>query len=45
MGGILVTVATKIGAALAEAIIMRVLWELWTAYARRLRTTAAPAAA
>ncbi len=45
MGGILVAVATKIGVALAEAIIMRVLWELWAAYARHLRTAAAPAAA
>ncbi|MFJ5531095.1 hypothetical protein [Streptomyces sp. NPDC093261] len=42
MGEILVAVATKIGLALAEAILMRLAWELWAAYSRR---AAAPAAA
>ena len=45
MGEILVAVATKIGVAIAEAIILRLAWELWSTYSRNLRTTAAPAAA
>ncbi|TFV33667.1 hypothetical protein E4K10_38805 [Streptomyces sp. T1317-0309] len=45
MGQILVTVATKIGVALAEAILMRLVWELWAAFSRRLHTATAPAAA
>jgi cytochrome b len=44
MGQILVAVATKIGVALAEAIILRLVWQLWAAYGQRLRTAvAAPA--
>jgi hypothetical protein len=45
MGQILVAVATKIGVALAEAIILRLLCELWASYTRNSRTAAAPAAA
>ena len=45
MGQLLVAVATKIGVALAEAIILRLAWELWAAYTRRLHTATAPAAA
>ncbi|MDT0468402.1 hypothetical protein RM764_36340 [Streptomyces sp. DSM 41699] len=45
MGEILVAVATKIGLALAETILLRLAWELWAAYGRRVRTAAAPAAA
>jgi hypothetical protein len=45
MGQILVAVATKIGAALAEALILRLAWQLWAAYARHQRTVTAPAAA
>ncbi|MGW1160174.1 hypothetical protein ACWD5Q_28610 [Streptomyces sp. NPDC002513] len=44
MGEILVAVAAKIGLALAETILLRLAWELWAAYSRRVRT-AAPAAA
>lgn len=45
MGEILVAVATKIGVALAEAIILRLVGELWAVYLRSLRTASAPAAA
>ncbi len=45
MGEFLVGVATRIGVALAEAIIMRLMWELWAALSRSLRPTVAPAAA
>ncbi|WP_181139183.1 hypothetical protein [Streptomyces sp. Ru72] len=45
MGQILVAVATKIGAALAEALILRLVWQLWAAYARHQRTATAPTAA
>ncbi|GAA3787667.1 hypothetical protein [Streptomyces chiangmaiensis] len=45
MSQILVTVATKIGVALAEAIIMRIVRELWAAYSRYLRTATTPATA
>lgn len=45
MGQILVAVATKIGVALAEAVVLRLAWELWAAYTRRRRTVTAPAAA
>jgi hypothetical protein len=43
MAEFLVAVLAKAGAALAEAIILRVLWQLWTAYSRSART--APVAA
>ncbi|MEU1595507.1 hypothetical protein ABZ468_22250 [Streptomyces sp. NPDC005708] len=45
MGQILAAVAMKIGVAIAEAIVMRLAWELWAACSRYLRTTATPAAA
>lgn len=45
MGQILVTVATKIGVALAEAILTRLVRELWAAFARRVDVATAPAAA
>ncbi|MEU6370574.1 hypothetical protein ABZ876_33840 [Streptomyces sp. NPDC046931] len=45
MGEILVAVATKIGLALAEAIVLRVAWQLWAAYSRHLRATVIPATA
>ncbi|MEU6097105.1 hypothetical protein [Streptomyces sp. NPDC047079] len=45
MGEILVAVAAKIGLALAETIILRLAWQLWAAYSRHLRATAAPATA
>lgn len=45
MSQILVAVATKIGVALAEAVILRLAWELWAAYSRHLRTVGAPATA
>lgn len=45
MGQILVAVATKIGAALAEALVLRLVWQLWAAYARRQGTATVPAAA
>jgi cytochrome b len=40
---ILATLATKIAFALAEAIILRLVWELWAAYSRSLRTAFIPA--
>lgn len=43
MGQILVAVATKISVALAETIILRLVWQMWAAYGQRLRTAAAPA--
>ncbi|MER6130351.1 hypothetical protein ABT173_49035 [Streptomyces sp. NPDC001795] len=45
MGQILVAVATKIGIALAEAIILRLVWELWAAFSRYLSPAPAPTAA
>ncbi|MFI6493247.1 hypothetical protein [Streptomyces sp. NPDC050564] len=42
---ILAAVATKIAVALAEAIILRLAWELWAAYSRSLRPAFIPAAA
>lgn len=40
MSEILAAVAMKIGVALAEAIILRLAWQLWAAYSRHLRTAA-----
>ncbi|MFD5792111.1 hypothetical protein ACFWIO_00985 [Streptomyces diastatochromogenes] len=45
MAEILAAVATKIVVALLEAIVLRLVWQLWTTYARSLRTAFAPAAA
>ncbi|WP_167459007.1 MULTISPECIES: hypothetical protein [Streptomyces] len=45
MAEILAAVATKIAVALAEAFIMRLVWQLWSAYSRSVRTVSAPAAA
>ncbi|MFB7497452.1 hypothetical protein ACFC09_22700 [Streptomyces sp. NPDC056161] len=45
MGEILITVATKVAVAIAEAIILRVLWDLWAACSRSLRGTARPVGA
>ncbi|MGW7522076.1 hypothetical protein [Streptomyces sp. NPDC054783] len=45
MAEILATVAMKIVVALAEAIILRLVWQLWSAYAPTLRRAFAPAAA
>ncbi|MFC3578220.1 hypothetical protein ACFOZ0_34185 [Streptomyces yaanensis] len=45
MGEILVAVATKMGIALAEAIILRLVWHVWSVSARTLRTVAVPATA
>ncbi|MFE9098962.1 hypothetical protein [Streptomyces sp. NPDC007264] len=45
MSQILVAVATKVGLALAEAVVLRLAWQLWAAYSRHLRTAAAPATA
>ena len=36
-----VALLTKAALALAEAIVARVVWELWTTYARSRRATAA----
>ncbi|MFJ3820963.1 hypothetical protein [Streptomyces nodosus] len=36
--------ATKIGIALAEAIVLRLVMELWTAYARRITVAGATVA-
>ncbi|MFJ7904253.1 hypothetical protein ACIQ6V_27845 [Streptomyces sp. NPDC096198] len=43
MGEILVAVAAKIGIAVAETIILRLAWQLWTAYTRHQHTGTAPA--
>ncbi|MGW7384405.1 hypothetical protein [Streptomyces sp. NPDC054794] len=45
MGEFLVAVATKIAVSLAEAIILRLVWELWAACSRSLRASFVPAAA
>ncbi|WP_225829958.1 hypothetical protein [Streptomyces sp. NK08204] len=45
MAEILAAVATKIAVAVVEAIVMRLLWQLWSAYAGSARTAWAPAAA
>ncbi|WP_189186730.1 hypothetical protein [Streptomyces albiflavescens] len=45
MAEILAAVATKITVALVEAIVLRLVWQLWSAYSRSLRTAFAPAAA
>ncbi|MET8248509.1 hypothetical protein ABZV31_31410 [Streptomyces sp. NPDC005202] len=47
MSEFLVAVAAKIGVAVAEAVILRLAWELWAAVSRSLRaaSAAAPAAA
>ncbi|GAA3368277.1 hypothetical protein GCM10020367_06000 [Streptomyces sannanensis] len=44
MAEILAAVATKIIVALAEAIILRLIRELWAACSRSLRTVFVPAA-
>ncbi|MGW1024506.1 hypothetical protein ACWD4J_12475 [Streptomyces sp. NPDC002577] len=38
MGAFLVAVLAKVGVAVAEAIILRLLWQLWTTYSHHLRT-------
>ncbi|MFF4351714.1 hypothetical protein [Streptomyces sp. NPDC001530] len=43
MGAILVAAFTKIGIAIAEAIAVRLMWEMWTAYSRSHRMGAAAA--
>ncbi|MEV7686119.1 hypothetical protein ACFW1F_29190 [Streptomyces bungoensis] len=45
MAEILAAVATKILAGLVEAIALRLLWQLWSAYAPVLRGAFRPAAA
>ncbi|MFE9609791.1 hypothetical protein [Streptomyces sp. NPDC006012] len=45
MGQILIAVATKVAVALAEAIILRIVWELWAACSRSLRSAARTAGA
>ncbi|MFE1882035.1 hypothetical protein [Streptomyces diastatochromogenes] len=45
MAEILAAVATKIAVALLEAIVLRLVWQLWTTYTRSLRTAVAPGAA
>ncbi|MGW7404098.1 hypothetical protein ACWGI9_10205 [Streptomyces sp. NPDC054833] len=45
MGEFLVAMATKVAMALAEAIIMRLVWELWAACSRSLRLNFVAAAA
>jgi hypothetical protein len=45
MGQILVAVATKIGIAVAEAIILRLVWQLWALCMRSLRTVSTSAVA
>ncbi|WP_433448123.1 hypothetical protein ACQPXS_07380 [Streptomyces sp. CA-142005] len=45
MAEILAAVATKILAALVEAIVLRLVWQLWSAYSPYLRKASAPVAA
>lgn len=45
MGEFLVAMAAKVAMALAEAIIMRLVWELWAACSRSLRMNVVAAAA
>jgi hypothetical protein len=45
MGEFLVAMATKVAMALAEAIVMRLVWELWAACSRSLRLNFTAAAA
>jgi hypothetical protein len=42
---ILAAVATKIAVAVVEALVLRLVWQLWTTYARSLRTAFVTAAA
>ncbi|GAA3480006.1 hypothetical protein GCM10018966_065030 [Streptomyces yanii] len=44
MAEILAAVAMKIVVALAEAIILRLVWELWATCSRSIRTAFVPAA-
>jgi hypothetical protein len=41
---ILIAVATKVAVALAEAVILRLVWQLWATCARSLRMASVPAA-
>ncbi|MGW1003182.1 hypothetical protein [Streptomyces sp. NPDC002520] len=45
MAEFLAAVAMKIAVALAEAIILRLVWELWATCSRSLRSASVPAAA
>ncbi len=45
MGEILIAVATKAAIALAEAILLRLVWQLYAAFSRSLRTVSVPAVA
>ncbi|MFE7712028.1 hypothetical protein ACFU6I_41185 [Streptomyces sp. NPDC057486] len=44
MAEFLAAVAMKIAVALAEAIILRLVWELWATCSRSIRTAFVPAA-
>lgn len=44
MAEILAAVATKIAVALVEAIVLRLVWQLWSACSQSLRTAFAPVA-
>ncbi|MEV6840372.1 hypothetical protein AB0N17_38750 [Streptomyces sp. NPDC051133] len=43
MAEILAAVATKIVVALVEALVLRLVWQMWSAYAISLRRAFAPA--